>query len=281
MTDGFSGPGVMLSLARSRFALHSQLLFLCVNGFGLLLGVVYNSKTPDLYENNMHHWLGWVVTLVLLIQCGFGVVRSFAHGKEIVESSLEEQASFIPISTEAMQHHQSMQDILASEQYRYSRDSGQGTEAESARSHSISSLLHREDAPPVSDNWRDMNIGPSHDEKVANLYGPNAKRMMYRIVSGLPSRIVSVMDFFYLATDRLILILGFVLVISGMVTYGGIFVSDPWIQDCGFVLIKYSVDMIFSTALLMRSRGAFSFGTAYSLLADGWVVSLNTVGRGT
>lgn len=52
----------MLSLARSRYRLTAQLVFLAVNGGGVLLGTVYNANTPDLYPNNAHHKLGWIVT---------------------------------------------------------------------------------------------------------------------------------------------------------------------------------------------------------------------------
>jgi len=44
----------MLSIARSRLVLPVQLLFLAVNAFALMLGVVHARATPDLYANDSH-----------------------------------------------------------------------------------------------------------------------------------------------------------------------------------------------------------------------------------
>ena len=33
-------------------------------GIALLLGLVYNHKTPELYDNNVHSKIGWVITWI-------------------------------------------------------------------------------------------------------------------------------------------------------------------------------------------------------------------------
>lgn len=52
----------MLSIARSRLVLPSQLAFLAINALALVLGVIYNHQTPDLYSNNAHSKIGWIIT---------------------------------------------------------------------------------------------------------------------------------------------------------------------------------------------------------------------------
>ncbi|KAG7106629.1 putative membrane protein C3B8.06 like [Verticillium longisporum] len=59
---------VMLSLARSRYTLASQSVFLAINALGVLVGTIYNAATPDLYPNNAHHKAGWAFTWVALAQ---------------------------------------------------------------------------------------------------------------------------------------------------------------------------------------------------------------------
>ncbi|KAI5289930.1 hypothetical protein KEM54_002853, partial [Ascosphaera aggregata] len=54
--------GVMLSIAKSKHTLPVQFIFLVFNAFGVLLSVIYNASTPDLYENNAHHKMGWIAT---------------------------------------------------------------------------------------------------------------------------------------------------------------------------------------------------------------------------
>ena len=53
---------LMLSIARSRYHLPAQVIFHILNGLGMFTGFVYNHSTPDLYKNNAHHPIGWVVT---------------------------------------------------------------------------------------------------------------------------------------------------------------------------------------------------------------------------
>ncbi|PNH27736.1 hypothetical protein VD0002_g10084 [Verticillium dahliae] len=64
---------VMLSLARSRYTLASQSVFLAFNALGVLVGAIYNAATPDLYPNNAHHKAGWVFTWIALAQVCIGL----------------------------------------------------------------------------------------------------------------------------------------------------------------------------------------------------------------
>ncbi|KAG9848165.1 hypothetical protein KCU98_g5561, partial [Aureobasidium melanogenum] len=55
---------VMLSLADSRSKLLAQFVFLSMNALGVALAISYNALTPDLYPNNAHRKIGWVITLI-------------------------------------------------------------------------------------------------------------------------------------------------------------------------------------------------------------------------
>jgi hypothetical protein len=66
------------------------------------------------------------------------------------------------------------------------------------------------------------------DEKHGLMHGSKVDRFLSRKIPGLlSSRVLKVFGFFYDVVDRVILILGFVALTTGMVTYGGLFVSYP------------------------------------------------------
>jgi hypothetical protein len=71
----------MLSIARSRFHLPAQLVFLTTNALGMLLGVVYNHQTPDLYEKEKHGPVGWVSTLFASVWFGGSLITAFAGSR--------------------------------------------------------------------------------------------------------------------------------------------------------------------------------------------------------
>lgn len=60
--------GVMLALARSRHRLFAQCLFFTLNALGVALAISYNKLTPNLYPNNAHHKIGWIITLVSTVE---------------------------------------------------------------------------------------------------------------------------------------------------------------------------------------------------------------------
>src|SRR6266511_4011352 len=139
----------MLSLARSRFALAVQLSFLILNAFGLLLGTIYNSRTPDLYVNNAHHKIGWIATWAVCAQVVIGLIFMYSGRSKEADGDLDEHAGFLPVSVEAMAQHQQVHAMRTAHGYRWSNDSGQGTERNSASLHSggVSPTNEREDAP--------------------------------------------------------------------------------------------------------------------------------------
>ncbi|KAK0374859.1 hypothetical protein CLIM01_07766 [Colletotrichum limetticola] len=228
---------VMLSIARSRYTLALRFVFMAVNALGVLLGTIYNASTPDLYPNNAHHKLGWLVTWVLLAQVLIGLVGRVAgtlrHDRRGTSDSNQYQ-SFIPVTAAAMAEHHRVNSSRYASEYRLSNDSGQGTEpcTESLRSHSRSSSSN-EVSPRNSDAYLkeyaeeedDIEDGlpmPMPSNRDENT-GANPRSTIARVAGKIPSRVLKGLVFFYNSIDRLILPLGFVTLCLGLVTYGRFF----------------------------------------------------------
>ncbi|KAI2795160.1 hypothetical protein POX_a01765 [Penicillium oxalicum] len=212
---------VMLSVARSRLALPSQFFFLVVNGVGVLAGIIYNSQTPDLYENNAHHKIGWIVTWVFGAQVVLALIFAYAgRGESSSEKVSYEQATFLPVATE---EHEHTFPAHATHGYRWSRDSGQGTEPGSpthnSSSSSFGSPLECDDGFEKPEEELPVQPTPAHGW----LHNTVMDRFLSKRVPGLvSSRVLRAFNGVYNVVDRIILPFGFVAIATGAVTYGGI-----------------------------------------------------------
>lgn len=275
--------GVMFSVARSRYALPSQFLFLVVNGLGVLCGTIYNINTPDLYENNAHHKIGWIATWIVTAQVIMSLLFHYSgRGKQTGTSTSERQA-FLPISTANMAQHNG----TPYTDHRWSGDSGQGSEASTAlnsRDASPTKLLRRgtddsfekpEPEPQDEDDERDEVRLPSrHRSRTAWLrINVIDKYLSSRVPNLLSANILRVIEIVYEVIDRTILILGFIALTTGGVTYAGIFVSHSGCSvatraDCDYVM-QYVADhydreaATSSTVSHTLSREGYSSGTDY------------------
>ena len=219
--------GIMLSLARSRLALPVQLLFLSVNASGLFLGGIYNHNTPDLYKGNIHHAFGWAVTWIVSAQTVVGLIRLYASEKTRVQTS-EEQAASIPVSVAFMAQHRRMHSMREVDPYRYSNDSGHGTESPTSRSDALSPMEEPEEEEMLRMYHRQNADFGEQEKKKGGLWRQTAiDRFLSRKIPAMVSeRALGLMNIVYGLVDRLILILGFVAITTGLVVYGGIFVSN-------------------------------------------------------
>ncbi|KAK4173440.1 hypothetical protein QBC36DRAFT_348759 [Triangularia setosa] len=238
---------VMLSIARSRYTLFVQFGFLALNTGGMLLGIVYNANTPDLYPNNAHHKLGWIVTMTVASQVAIGVLARVAGMMKRGElGHTGEHQGFIPVSTEAMQAHES---AFSGPYRRFSHDSGQGTElgSETLRSHSTSS-------PPASptisshpthkeyrheDEFEDEDL--EHNVPTLKKTG-KALSLVARVAGKISDRFWRILMLAYHFVDRTILILSFITLCTGIITYGRFFEGNQifsgmahWIKGGVFV----------------------------------------------
>ncbi len=244
--------GVMFYISRSRFCLPIQFVFLLVNAVGVLLATIYKASTPDLYPNNAHHKLGWILTWIMSAQAVMGILHAYAR-KDCQE--------FTPISTEAIAEHQRMQSLRQGETYRFSNDSGQGTEpnTESLRSNSFASADSIDNLPEGGPEQEDEE----QEEKHGLMHGSAVDKYLARKIPGLlSSHALKVSRFLYNTIDRLILILGSVAVTTGIITYGGFFVS--FALDLGWNSAnQIRWDLECSVASHTSSKGAYFSGTVY------------------
>ena len=281
------GLGVMFSIARSRLAIPSQFLFLALNGCGLFFGVFYNIKTPDLYANNAHHKIGWVVTWVMTAQLAMSLLFVFrGRSKNNVTTITAERAAFLPMSIEAMAQHQSLHSPGGYKDIRWSEDSGQGTER-------ASSSLHSRDLSPSDAVWRqEEHAEPEADNDDQEKYQeiPQRKGLRWtsvvykslRQTSGMFSqRWLKVLEAVYDGVDRTILVLAFIALVTGGVTYAGIFVSHNLFHAISQQLTICSAEITFSTALHILSKVAYSSGMVCSHSDAGWDVLPILAGHGT
>ncbi|CAK7266246.1 hypothetical protein SEPCBS119000_001927 [Sporothrix epigloea] len=236
---------VMLSIARSRYTLPSQLLFLAANAGGVLFSIIYNASTPDLYPNNAHHKIGWIATWTITAQVAVGLLARLAGAFEHSGNSKDnmtrsERQSFIPISTAALAEHGTLHQPhhlqRQSRDYRLSNDSGQGTErnTESLRSNSVSTLEDCESSHQKEDceeadqsnryaGFADEYLEEAHLPGFRPVSGGQPSALISKIANRVSSRAWSVLLFFYSAVDRTSLIFGFVAFSLGIVTYGRFF----------------------------------------------------------
>lgn len=223
----------MFSLARSRYTLPTQAVFLATNAFGLVFGAIYNANTPDLYPNNAHHKVGWFVTWVLSAQVLVSLLGRVAGAfKKSGDHDLgPECQSFIPISQAAMEEHHRSESSRYSPVHRLSNDSGQGTEprTESLRGHSLSSTPDGL-ASPIHEAHKEYPEDDDEDDleevdRQALPRGGPARSLAMKIGGLISSRTWKVILFGYNFIDRTGLMLGYIALTTGVVTYGRFFVS--------------------------------------------------------
>jgi hypothetical protein len=218
----------MLSIAHSRLTLLVQFLFLIVNAFALLLGVVYNHKTPELYANNAHSKIGWTVTWIALAWVSMGLIQVYTGQLKAAQDGLPAQ----PMTTENMVRYQRVQDTQLPNPPRWSNDSGQGTERNSA-SLCASPTVESENlqiSGPTRRYTQDEedDVFDDEAEKRSFLGNTSVDRFLARNVGRFASdRPLKIMRFLYVVIERSMMIQAFVAITSGTIVYGGIGVSSP------------------------------------------------------
>ncbi|KAL2828964.1 hypothetical protein BDW59DRAFT_142599 [Aspergillus cavernicola] len=270
---------VMLSIARSRLALLSQFVFLMLNAAGLFVGIIYNNQTPDLYQNNAHHKIGWVATSAMSAQVVMALIFTYA-GRGEKEESVDERAQFLPVSTEDMA--ESFPAGIRHE-YRWSRDSCQGTERNTA---SIQSRSSSSSCTSPSDEYGGFEK-PEEDlpeqlpESSGFLHSNVLDRFLASRVPCLVSgRALRILDFMYNVSDRFILQLGFIAILSGAVTYGGIMREKDVFNGLAH-FIKGGIFFWYGLLTLGRVMGCWAdLGWAWNVKPPreivGWKASIQT-----
>ncbi|KAJ5768893.1 hypothetical protein N7520_003452 [Penicillium odoratum] len=200
---------VILSIKRSRLALLSQFIFLLLNTFGLLLGIVYNSQTPDLYKNNAHHKIGWIGTWLIGAHIILALILTYSGRTE----SQSMYKSVFYHTTGALHDYCS------------SKDNGQSNES-NLPSHGLGSSSYRSTA-----EYDGLEKNKDGLLEQAALRGSFRKIVVDRFLStrgpGMVSNfILRIFNVVHNVIDRIILPFGFIAITTGAVTYSGI------MRDC-------------------------------------------------
>lgn len=221
----------MLTIARSKLSLPIQVTFFIVNSVGVIPAIIYNSKTPDLYPHNAHHSVGWLLTWITVTQiCLALLTASVKQGEG--RSKIEEHLPFIQSSPHPIEELRWAPDPENGPGYRFSGDSGHGTEqnTESLRSHSSSSLEDEREAMSGLNQKYDQDDPDEALNSKVNRQLP-MKRLYTALSRKVPlfisSRIAGLLGMLEAIITRTILIQGFVGLTTGAVTYAGIFVCIP------------------------------------------------------
>ncbi|OCK84378.1 integral membrane protein [Lepidopterella palustris CBS 459.81] len=262
--------GVMFSIARSRFSLITQFSFLIVNAFGLLIGVIYDHKTPDLYENNSHSKIGWAITWIASAWVFMSLVQTYTARSQV--HTLEGHAAQ-PVSAAAVAQYQRVHDVEVPHISRWSNDSGQGTERNSAslcghsRSPSVESENQQFPGPQPAYQDDDEDFDANDDaEKRGFLRNTSIDRFLSRNISRFAfGRTLKALRVLYMTIDRTILILGFMAITTGTVVYGGI-ARGGGVFNVLAHYIKGGIFFVYGLLTLGRWMGAFAdFGWAWNI----------------
>lgn len=201
-----------------------------------MFGVVYNINTPDLYVHNAHHRIGWIATWIMTAQVIASLLFAYARRGKQTTAPAAERATFLPVSVENMAQHNSN----PFSGYNWSSPRRQG-------SSDSSTLNGRDDSPTVvgrRDTLDEFEKPTPEDEPEEDdeLQLPQKPRQQFRwlrisrfsvvdkylsakVPTLLSAKCLRIVKLVYNVVDRLILLLGFIAMVTGFITYCGIFVS--------------------------------------------------------
>jgi hypothetical protein len=195
----------MLNIVRSNLRYPFQVAFLGLHGIGTMFGLAFNSKTPDLYPNNSHNKIGWILSVLTSAHFLVGILKTFISGRTPNSGPRFERAPFL---TEA--NPEEADRIVG--QSSSSRNTSQYPERSECSANET-------DAETLVD------IHLHYTSRIGHRYdGPMSWNRRWAIVSR-PHFLIQSIEIGYMFLDRSLAILGFVAVCTGIVTMAGIFVS--------------------------------------------------------
>ncbi|KAK5086799.1 hypothetical protein LTS08_007212 [Lithohypha guttulata] len=268
--------GVMLSIARSKFALPTQFLFLLLNGFGVVVGTIYNINTPDLYENNAHHKIGWIATWIVTAQVLMSLLFVYSGRSKQEDVVQSERVAFLPASLQSFDR--------PFHQYRWSGDSGHGTEPPSpGSSRTMSPNRDYGYRKPETEEPEDMEEVPIADRSTRPSWFANTNIDRYlssRVPQVMSQKLLKAAEVACEVIDRAVLILGFIALTTGIVTYTGIGRANNVFNLLAH-FIKGGIFVWYGLLTLGRWLGAFAdLGWAWNLKPTrsevGWKARLPT-----
>lgn len=199
----------MFSIAKSRYTFLMQFIFFALHTIGVFVGTLYNANTPDLYENNAHHKMGWIFTWFALAWVLIGIINTYATRTPSYKSIF---------GIRKTSYQKLTQDDDAQER-RWSGDSGNGTGTSPSSERGLPSFSG--ELPQFTDT-----VDEDEPEKIVMLRNTKVEKLLLRHIRkyaiGTPLLVLRII---YGVFDRTLLLLGFTALCTGFVTFGGIFVS--------------------------------------------------------
>jgi len=243
-------------LSKSHLYYPTQLAFVGCNVLGIACSIMYNMRTPDLYPNNVHHKIGWMIMGLLTVHTVMGVLWMRPPGPVGTVGSMRKLgSSYTPLYSCA--DEEELDDLVVSPR-RTSGDSGLGAERPSSPSEHLAALghdcgYHRERGPDFFYRVTGlMRVGSFLQCHVPCIFTPSVVR-----VGGVLSSLIM----------HLLPIIGFVQVTAGLVVVTGIFVSYPegmyseYIgKSNGWV---FRLEVVFLTGLRIPLKVVYFFGMAF------------------
>ncbi len=253
---------IMLSIARSRYHLPAQLIFHVLNSLGVITAFVYNHATPDLYEHNAHHPIGWIVTsstivwTIVSLYTAYGDYRSKHGGREH------------PLSSSDTAHYRALQQYGdRAESARWSGDSGVG----SSRHHSSESIPLKPVEPEShNDTGDDKHDTEDDDEEEPEKRGFLSNNKVDRIVALCMQYLLtpgpsSIVRGSQIILEKVLLLLGFFALSTGFVTYSGLGRGNEAFSIAAH-FAKGGIFVWYGVLTLGRWMGAFAeFGWAWNV----------------
>lgn len=212
--------GVVLSISRHRYALLARSVFLALSGLGLVCGIISNTKTADLYEGNAHHPVGWIAMSMVAVHVLTDVLLRFTKWsrRRGAESA---GLSFRPLINRVHRGTCSRRPDIT----------GQvgGTPCPSISQGHLSGNRLRSNSADDDDNEvgddedEHKSLVPSHQPFLWNAF--DHKQFFRRPRGPTLYQIPRLLKFLYKAIDWTVLVVGYVTLVTGGVTYTGISVS--------------------------------------------------------
>lgn len=195
----------------------------------MFAGIVYNGKTPDLYPNNAHHKIGWIITIVVFVHVSLSLLDTatgFMRRSEAGKGAYQGLRSYMPPGLLNTGNRQETGDF---QPHRASYDSGHGTDGltESLRSNSVSTLaegrpLRLEEGEQGFDDEESLaDVELTHETRPSRWHD-----WADRMPLGIFRRGNRAFSLLYDTIDRVVLPFGFIAFTTGIVTFGRFFVRQ-------------------------------------------------------
>ena len=259
---------IFLSVARSRYHLPAQVLFHTVNGWGVFAGFVYNHATPDLYMNDAHHPLGWVVVAFTIVWTLLSVYVAYGEHQSGHRSSLQQEEG---LTIRTMAHFEPQSPYNDEVSPRGSRDSGQGTERNSAslfgsRQNSTEDVYRKPAEDDRDLDFEDEKLDEEEPERRGFL---GNKKLDWFLSKGVrkvsTKRATMVVRTIQIILEKFLLLLGFAALTSGFIVAGGLF-RDRQIFSGLAHYIKGGIFVWYGLLTMGRWMGAFTeYGWAWNV----------------